>query len=95
MSKKGILFLLVCILFLAAGMTIIVTAEETGGFTIPWWTVDGGGAQSAGGPYTLTGTFGQPDASCVSGEDYELKGGFWQSCTTTRVYRVFLPLISR
>ena len=46
-------------------------------FTIDWFTLDGGGGQSSGGPYTLAGTIGQPDAGAASGGGYTLQGGFW------------------
>ncbi len=48
-----------------------------GDYKITWSTVDGGGGQSSGGPYTLTGTIGQPDAAYSAGGNYELLGGFW------------------
>jgi hypothetical protein len=40
-------------------------------------TIDGGGGQSSGGQYKLTGTIGQPDAAYSAGGNYELLGGFW------------------
>jgi len=46
-------------------------------YELNWSTIDGGGGQSSGGPYKLTGTIGQPDAAWSSGGDYELLGGFW------------------
>ena len=45
-------------------------------YTIDWHTVDGGGAMNGtGGPYTLSGTIGQPDAGILGGG--ALDGGFW------------------
>ena len=50
---------------------------QTGGqYELVWSTIDGGGGTSSGGPYTLTGTIGQPDAAYSAGGDYELLGGF-------------------
>lgn len=46
-------------------------------YEINWYTIDGGGGRSTGGPYTLTGTIGQPDAAYSKGGNYELLGGFW------------------
>ena len=63
----------VLILMLMALATPIVSAQ----YELSWYTIDGGGGRSIGGPYTLTGTIGQPDAAAVSGGDYELLGGFW------------------
>lgn len=93
MSKKGWIFLTLCLFLLLAGTVAFVAAEETGGLSIPWWTVDTGGGISTGGPYTLSGTVGQPDAGfCVSKGDFALKGGFWGSCPGSHIY---LPLIAR
>jgi len=46
-------------------------------YELSWYTIDGGGGTSNGGPYVLTGTIGQPDAAYSSGSNYELLGGFW------------------
>jgi len=60
-------------------MLLIVLAESSanGQYEVNWYTIDGGGGQSSGGPYTLTGTIGQPDAAYSRGGNYELLGGFW------------------
>ena len=52
-------------------------AQTSGNYEISWSTIDGGGGQSRGGPYTLVGTIGQPDAAYSAGGNYELLGGFW------------------
>jgi len=46
-------------------------------YEISWHTIDGGGGQSIGGQYILTGTIGQPDAAYSYSGDYEVLGGFW------------------
>jgi hypothetical protein len=58
---------------------LVVSAAATahGEYEIVWSTIDGGGGQSSGGPYVLTGTIGQPDAGYSEGGSYELLGGFW------------------
>lgn len=46
--------------------------------SIDWFTIDGGGGTSTGGPYSLSGTIGQPDAgSPMTGGTFSLVGGFW------------------
>jgi hypothetical protein len=41
-------------------------------------TIDGGGVvRSTGGDFELSGTIGQPDAGTLTGEGFELNGGFW------------------
>ncbi|NKI36035.1 hypothetical protein HFP89_12765 [Wenzhouxiangella sp. XN79A] len=50
-------------------------------WTIDWSTIDGGGEIAAeGGDWSLSGTFGQWDATAngsASGGPWELTGGFW------------------
>jgi hypothetical protein len=79
---------------LAAGLLLvpIVAAQSGGGYDLTWSTIDGGGGESTGGGFTLTGTIGQPDAGLqLSGGGYTLNGGFWRGGASS--YRVFLPLI--
>jgi hypothetical protein len=59
---------------------IFLTLLGTGlacGFTIDWWTADGGGGTSSGGNYVLSGTMAQPDAGAMSGGRYAIEGGYW------------------
>ena len=66
-------------LILLAGLLLFspCLAQSDGQYDLSWSTIDGGGGQSSGGPYVLTGTIGQPDAAWSSGGKYELLGGFW------------------
>ena len=62
------------------GMAIVLSAFVSvcfADYSIDWYTVDGGGDQSSGGSYVLTGTIGQPDAAYSQGGQYEVLGGFW------------------
>jgi hypothetical protein len=43
------------------------------------FTIDGGGGTSSANGFVLTATNGQPDAGFMSGDDFELQGGFWTS----------------
>jgi hypothetical protein len=67
-----------CLLILSI-ITVIssVSSQAAGPYEIIWYTIDGGGGTSSGGPYVLTGTIGQPDADWSEGGSYELLGGFW------------------
>jgi hypothetical protein len=58
------------------GLGLIVSIS-LGQYELSWYTIDGGGGRSTGGPYVLTGTIGQPDAAYSRGGNYELLGGFW------------------
>jgi hypothetical protein len=50
-------------LLLAILAVIGVTfSQSAGDYILDWSTIDGGGGQSSGGQYVLTGTIGQPDA---------------------------------
>ncbi len=64
---------LIVVLLLLSPMISVSDAE----YELTWYTVDGGGGRSSGGPYTLMGTIGQPDAAYSAGGNYELLGGFW------------------
>ena len=45
---------------------------------VSWFTVDGGGGfNSTGGGFSVSGTIGQPDAGTTSGGNYSVNGGFW------------------
>ncbi|MCK4783851.1 MAG: hypothetical protein KAV87_08890, partial [Desulfobacteraceae bacterium] len=59
------------VLFLVAAPGI---AQGAGQYELSWYTIDGGGGRSSGGPYSLTGTIGQPDAAYSAGGQYELLG---------------------
>jgi hypothetical protein len=71
------------------------TALALDGYDLSWWTVDGGGGAAEGGPYSLTGTLGQPDAGVLSGGTYILGGGFWGGGALAQGYELFLPLVLR
>jgi hypothetical protein len=64
--------LTVCVLTSLSGLS-----QSGGDYILDWYTIDGGGGQSSGGQYVLTGTIGQPDADWSRAGDYELLGGFW------------------
>ena len=63
-----------CILLFV--LTLIISMAF-GDYELSWYTIDGGGGRSTGGPYTLTGTIGQSDAAYSRGGNFELLGGFW------------------
>jgi hypothetical protein len=51
----------VSLAFLLAFISLAL-AQSGGDYKLIWSTIDGGGGQTSGGPYILTGTIGQPDA---------------------------------
>ena len=59
------------------GLLAIAGTLSSQSFSIDWHKVAGGGGSSSGGPYSLSGTIGQPDAGAMSGGNYMLVGGFW------------------
>jgi hypothetical protein len=61
-------------------LAVFAAAPAWAQYDLSWFTIDGGGAmQTMGGPYTLNGTIGQPDAGLLAGGTYILSGGFWRS----------------
>lgn len=68
------------VFFVLLGASVLVSgvfAQSGESYSIVWSTIDGGGGQSSGGPYILTGTIGQPDAGRSAGGSFEMLGGFW------------------
>lgn len=47
------------------------------GFSIPFFTIDGGSDVSVGGTFEVVGSVGQPDAGIVAGDGFYLSGGYW------------------
>ncbi|MBM4467193.1 MAG: hypothetical protein FJ014_16840 [Chloroflexi bacterium] len=76
-------------------LTSLALAHSGNSYDLSWWTVDGGGGTASGGPYTLTGTMGQPDAGILTGGDYTLGGGFWGPGAATVEYKLYLPMVLR
>ncbi len=58
-------------------LMVLAGSSAIGQYELSWYTIDGGGGRSNGGPYSLMGTIGQPDAAYSKGGNYELLGGFW------------------
>jgi hypothetical protein len=47
-------------------------------YSIDWYKVAGGGGNSTGSVYSVSGTIGQPDpGGPMTGGNYSLTGGFW------------------
>lgn len=54
-----------------------------GQYTIPWYTIDGGGGRALGGNFEMSGTIGQHDAGpAMTGGSFEMSGGFWQTTSS-------------
>ena len=87
------ILILVFLLVILLTTTFSARAQEPG-YTLDWWTVDGGGAMSLTGDqgYSLNGTTGQPDAQVWGDGNYTLTGGFWR-VLAVKGYHIYLPLI--
>lgn len=77
-----------------------VAAAQIGGpYDLSWNTTDAGGHTfSSGGPFTLGGTVGQPDAGTISGGPYTVEGGFWSGLRPADgvdQYTLYLPTVRR
>jgi hypothetical protein len=70
---------------LAVGLLVLVSClRAPAQYSLDWWTVDGGGGQSTGSVFTVTGTIGQPDAGVMTGGNFPLPVG-------TKFYRLRKP----
>ena len=82
------------LLSLMAWAVVMASDDLADSLSIPWWTADGGGGDSSGGPYTLRGTAGQPDAGRASGGQYALLGGFWTTAPVQSTgIELFMPMV--
>jgi hypothetical protein len=63
-------------LLASAGIAVTAGAAHAQ-FTIDWYTIDSGSGAPAGGPFSISGTVGQPDAAIVAGGPFQVTGGFW------------------
>jgi hypothetical protein len=92
MKTKYALMLILVVMLLPG----VVSLAQNPNYSIPWWTVDGGGGMSTGGAFTLKGTIGQPDAGeRLTGGSYALGGGFWSGIREPRSAFVYLPMTLR
>ena len=94
LRKFSLIFGLVALLAIMA--TSLAIAQSGGIFEIITSTIDGGGGDSTGGPFALSGTIGQHDASDLSsGGDFSLNGGFWKSDTIAKLpdFKISLPIV--
>ena len=90
--------LLIMLTASASNARITFAAPRDTGYTIDWYTIDGGGILNiTGGTYSMSGTIGQPDAGALNGTGYTLNGGFWQNIANLmNQYQQFhLPFISK
>ena len=90
---KAICVLLLIALAALLLATALAASADGPGYTLDWWTVDGGGTFNTRGGYSLGGTAGQPDASVWQGDGYTLHGGFWAMAAGQHV--IYLPLVLR
>ncbi len=103
MNRRLILAMSIAILLALAALTGLASARN-GGYSLAWWTVDGGGgSSSAPAGYSLSGSAGQPDAGVLSGGSYQIAGGFWAAGSTaahidptpTPIHNhVYLPMVT-
>lgn len=76
-----------------AALALAGVALASAGYELAWFTVDGGGGESAGGGFTLAGTAGQADAGALSGGEYTLAGGFWPGAGANFLH--YLPVVMK
>jgi hypothetical protein len=67
-----------------------VPANGTG-YSLDWFTLDGGGGLISGGSYSLISTVGQPDAGTSTDGGFTLEGGFWPG--TLQPWHTYLPAL--
>lgn len=62
----------------SASINFTVQLQPPGPFSIDWYTIDCGGGQVGGGPFSIAYTIGQHDARLgLAGGDFQLSAGYW------------------
>ena len=90
--KRMVILLVVALILLVP----LALALANDGYDLSWWTADGGGGNSTGGSYSLSGTAGQPDAGVLTGGSYSLAGGFWGGAAVVAPdHLLYLPIVRR
>jgi len=82
-------------LILLTAVCIVTISVCLANYSIDWYTIDGGGATSTGGTYTITGTIGQPDAGYSYQGEYYLAGGYWTFADLCFVDYIDLAIFSQ
>ena len=67
-----------------------VALNSAAGYSIDWYTIDGGGGETSAGGYSLTSVISQPDAGTGAGGSFTLQGGFLPG--TLQPWQMYLPL---
>lgn len=70
------------------GSSLVVNVGVAQSFDLDWFSIEGGGRVSVGGPYLLSGTVGQPDAGFSSSGPFSLSGGFLHTFRTIQEPRI-------
>jgi hypothetical protein len=69
------------ILLITMAVLLSPAALQAQSYSIDWFSIDGGSGTSTGGPFSMSGTIGQPDAGpTMTSGNYSLTGGFWALC---------------
>lgn len=87
LRKAFVILILGLVLVISGGLA----HASTPGYSLDWWTVDGGGGLASGGSFGLHGSIGQADSGALSGGVFSLQGGFWGDSG----YSLYIPLVIR
>lgn len=63
------------------------------GYSVDWYTIDGGSGSGEGGRYSLNYTIGQVDAGWSGGSGFSVYAGFWGGIT--QFWRNFLSAVQK
>ena len=92
--KSWVLLTLVALLLTGV---VLASAAPLAGYTIDWWTGDGGGGYSSGSGYSLNGTIGQPFVGGSSAGNLEICSGFWECggmlASAPTAGNIYLPVV--
>jgi hypothetical protein len=87
---KSIYFMRKFLAIVIVGLGLVLpSALQAQTYSIPWYTIAGGGGSSSGTNgstnYTVSGTIGQPATSTMAGGNYSITGGFWSILSVVQI----------
>ena len=78
------------VVVLAVAASLAAEAQSSGGtYRIDRVVIAGGGSPMSGGPYQVSGTFGQPATATLAAAGYRMFDGFWSSESLATSDRIF------
>jgi hypothetical protein len=97
-KPNRLVILAVVALLLSSALPLLILAQS--GLSLRWSNISSGYGISSGGNYAIAGTSGEMDGASLTGDGYQVTGGFWSGVEEPppvgptpqpAQYRLYLP----